>query len=259
MLLKLALGPLLIWQGRQVRRVAMKLPEAAGPRQGVAGEGVPQLRLLVVGDSSAAGVGVADQQQALAAPLAAALSERLGVAVGWQLLATTGHTAADALQALQDATDLQPAAVMVTALGVNDAVAQVRPAAFLQRLDALHALAQQRAGVRFTLHSGLPPVSEFPLLPQPLRAVLGRDARRLDAALQQHVSGQSDRSCAALPVPPAGANLKDWIAVDGFHPGPQAYRAWARALAEHLVGSARDPQRSLVLPTLVKHHGHHLA
>ena len=85
MRLKLALGPLLIWQGRQVRSVAMKLPEAAGPRQGVAGEGAPQLRLLGVGDSSAAGVGVADQQQALAAPLAAALIKHLRVAVGWPL------------------------------------------------------------------------------------------------------------------------------------------------------------------------------
>ncbi|MBK7615000.1 MAG: SGNH/GDSL hydrolase family protein [Burkholderiales bacterium] len=235
MLLKLALGPLLIWQGRQVRRVAMKLPEAAGPRQGVAGEGAPQLRLLVVGDSSAAGVGVADQQQALAAPLAGALSKHLGVAVGWQLLATTGHTAADAVRALQDATSLQAADVMVTALGVNDAVAQVRPATFLRQLDALHTLARQRAGVRYTLHSGLPPVSEFPLLPQPLRAMLGRDAQRLDMALSRHLEGRPDQACAPLPVPPLGANVADWIAVDGFHPGPLAYRAWAEALAARLA------------------------
>ena len=235
MLLKLALGPLLIWQGRQVRRVAMKLPEAAGPRHGVAGEGEPQLRLLVVGDSSAAGVGVADQQHALAAPLAAALSEHLGVVVGWQLLATTGHTAADAVRSLREATDLQVADVMVTALGVNDAVAQVRPATFLRRLDALHTLAQVRAGVRFTLHSGLPPVHEFPLLPQPLRAMLGRDAQRLDQSLSRHVAGRDDRGYAALPVPPTGAEVADWIAVDGFHPGPQAYNAWSEALAKRLA------------------------
>ena len=235
MLLKLALGPLLLWQGRQVRSVALKLPEAVGPRQGVAGRGVPQLRLLVVGDSSAAGVGVDHQQQALAAPLAAALSEQLGVAVGWQLLATTGHTAANAVQALQDATELQAADVMVTALGVNDAVAQVRPATFLRQLDALHTQARQRAGVRYTMHSGLPPVSQFPLLPQPLRAMLGRDARRLDQALSRHVVGRADRAYAPLPVPPEGANVADWIAVDGFHPGPLAYRAWAQALAARLA------------------------
>jgi lysophospholipase L1-like esterase len=250
MLLKLALGPLLLWQGRQVRRVALKLPEAAGPREGVAGMGAPSLRLLVVGDSSAAGVGVAHQDQALAAPLAAALSQHLDTAVGWQLLATTGYTAADAEQALRGAS-VQPADLMVTALGVNDAVAQVSPRTYLQHLDTLHALARERAGVRYTLHSGLPPVSRFPLLPQPLRAVLGRDARHLDVALQRHVQGRSDRGHAPLPQPPANADVNSWMAADGFHPGPLAYRAWALALAQRLSVTGATPSSpgpGLVIP-----------
>ncbi|EKS9872121.1 SGNH/GDSL hydrolase family protein, partial [Burkholderia cepacia] len=41
-----ALGPLLFAQGRYVRRVTPRLPEAAGPRDGVAGDG-PPLRVLV--------------------------------------------------------------------------------------------------------------------------------------------------------------------------------------------------------------------
>lgn len=234
MLLKLALGPLLLWQGRQVRATALKLPEAAGPRLGVEGDGVVRLRLLVVGDSSAAGVGVALQQQALAQPLARALSERLGSTVAWQLLATTGHTAADAVQALREA-ELQPADLLVTALGVNDAVAQVHPRTYLQHLQTLHDLARERAGVRYTLHSGLPPVSRFPLLPQPLRAVLGRDARRLDGALQRDVQGRADRGYATLPEPPANVSEDGWIAADGFHPGPLAYQAWAQAMALRLA------------------------
>ncbi|MET3217482.1 UNVERIFIED_ORG: hypothetical protein ABIC48_005266 [Burkholderia territorii] len=48
-----ALGPLLFAQGRYVRRVTPRLPEAAGPRDGVAGGG-PPLRVLAVGDSAAA-------------------------------------------------------------------------------------------------------------------------------------------------------------------------------------------------------------
>ncbi|KAB0649370.1 SGNH/GDSL hydrolase family protein, partial [Burkholderia diffusa] len=53
-----ALGPLLLMQGRRVRRVTPRLAEAAGPRDGTAGDG-PPLRVLVLGDSAAAGVGVA--------------------------------------------------------------------------------------------------------------------------------------------------------------------------------------------------------
>lgn len=233
MLLKIALAPVLLAQGRWVRARALKLPEAAGPRRGVAGRGAPRWRLLVLGDSSGAGVGVAHQRQALALPLAEALARRLGAPVGWQLVATTGHTTADALQALRHAT-LQPADLLVTALGVNDTVGQVSARRWLAQLDELVALATERAGVRLTLHSGLPPMHRFPLLPQPLRAVLGADARRLDQALQAHLVGRADRLHVPLPEV-AGALHEGWVAEDGFHPGPRGYRVWAAQLAEAAV------------------------
>lgn len=43
------LGPILLLQGRHVRRVTPRLSEAAGPREGTAGDG-PPLRLLIVGE-----------------------------------------------------------------------------------------------------------------------------------------------------------------------------------------------------------------
>lgn len=238
MWLKLALAPWLIVQGRRVRRQALVLPEASGPREGVAGGTTPHWRVLVVGDSSAAGVGVSHQADALAWPLAQALAGLLGAPVGWQLVATTGHTAADALHAVQQAR-LKPADLMITALGVNDVVAQTRPRRFVQTLDALHDEAVRRAGVRCTLHSALPPMGEFVLLPQPLRWVLGRDAARLDRAVRRHVRGAPQRRHVPLPQP-LGVRQPDWLADDGFHPGPRAYQAWALALAHAAAAAVAD-------------------
>lgn len=247
---KLPLLPWLLWQGRRVRAQALRLPEAAGERQGRiepsrwddTAQGIP-LSLLIIGDSSAAGVGVGDQSEALAGCLAAALSAETGLPVRWQLLATSGHTAADALDAFKalPAVALQPAQLLVTALGVNDAVAQRSPATWLATLDALTALAGARAGVRQTWHCGLPDVGAFPLLPQPLRWVLGRDARRLDAALQAHLAGRQDRRHVPLPALPAGqeAVASGWMAVDGFHPGPAGYRAWGQGLAAEIARGLR--------------------
>ena len=62
-LLTLLLGPLLLYQGFRVRRNILLLPEPPGERTGTAGDG-PPLRLLVTGDSAAAGVGAAHQQSA---------------------------------------------------------------------------------------------------------------------------------------------------------------------------------------------------
>lgn len=120
-LAKWLLGPVLLLQGRRVRARALCLPEAAGERS-CAGGG---LRLLIVGDSSAAGVGAPHQDEALAGRLAQALARRLGQPVGWQLVAVSGHRSSQALAHLQ-ATELAPADVLITALGVNDVVDRCR-------------------------------------------------------------------------------------------------------------------------------------
>ena len=65
----LALAPLLFAQGVYVRRVTPRLPEAPGERSGVSGGG-PALKLLILGDSAAAGVGASSQATALAGRLA---------------------------------------------------------------------------------------------------------------------------------------------------------------------------------------------
>jgi lysophospholipase L1-like esterase len=228
---KLALLPVLLLQGRRVRATALRLPEAAGPRQGVAGSGPLALRVLIVGDSSAAGVGVATQDEALAGQLARALALRNGGRVAWQLVAASGHTVRDALGALRDAA-LAPADLLVTAVGVNDVVGQTRPAAFLRTLDELHAVAAARAGVTHAWHCGVPRMAEFPLLPAPLRWILGRDARALDQALARHLAADPSRLHVPLPPAPADGAPPGWMAEDGFHPGPAGYRHWARSVVE---------------------------
>jgi lysophospholipase L1-like esterase len=233
---KLALLPVLLAQGRRVRDNALRLPEAAGERHGIAGRGRVALRVLIVGDSSAAGVGVGTQDEAFAGQLAQSLAERSGAAVGWQLVATSGHTAGDAARALAGAT-LQKADLLVTALGVNDVLDQTHPLRFLAALDEIHALAVTRAQVTHTWHCGLPPLGSFALLPQPLRWILGRDASHLDDALLRHLEGRAARLHLPLPDAPRTPGKDDatpegWMARDGFHPGLLGYRQWGRQVAE---------------------------
>ena len=81
----LLLGPVLLAQGRYVRGTTPRLPEAAGPRSGQMGDSGQALRLLLVGDSAAAGVGVARQEQALLGQLVAGLAPLRPL--HWRLLA----------------------------------------------------------------------------------------------------------------------------------------------------------------------------
>ncbi len=226
---KLALGPVLLRQARVVRRTALRLPEAAGAREGVAGEGAIVLRLLVVGDSSAAGVGVQDQSHALAQPLATLLAGRLGGAVAWQLLARTGASTADARQLLAQSR-VQPADVVVTALGVNDVSSQISAGAFITHTAHLWRELRERTGARWGVVFGLPPMHMLTAMPQPLRWYLGRYAAGLDAALQSWAAREALGFCALRwTADPA------YLASDGFHPGPALYPQWAQRLAEMIV------------------------
>jgi lysophospholipase L1-like esterase len=221
----LPLLPLLAAQGLLVRARALRLPEPPGDRSGIEGTG-ETLRLLVLGDSAAAGVGAPHQRFALAGQLVAELAR--DHAVHWRLHAQTGHTVADATAALA-ALDGERYDVAVTSVGVNDATGRLAPAQFAARMARLVDTLRARHGTRMVIASGLPPMHRFPGLPQPLRAFIGGHARRLDAALAALAAGRDDLLHVALAFDPAldaGA-----MAEDGFHPGPPAYRAWARHLA----------------------------
>lgn len=231
--LKVALAPLLITQAVLTRRRLPQLPEAAGPRQGLAGRGAAGegLSLLILGDSSAAGVGVDHQRDALAGQLSRALAARLGAPVRWQLCARSGVTTAQALTLVNQAA---PADVAVVVSGVNDVVDQVRPARALRQREALVAALQRQAGVRQVVMTAVPPMDRFAGLPQPLRWLAGRDAAVHEAALRRWAALQPQVSHLPFDLPLDDATL---LARDGFHPGAPLYRLWGQALATHIAAA----------------------
>ena len=228
-MLKFALAPILVAQALWTRRRVPVLPQASGPREGVVGEG-PPLRLLIVGDSSAAGVGVDHQDRALSGHLSRELAQQAGVHVQWRLVARTGVTSAQALQMVRDAVPA-PADVVVVVLGVNDVTAGVRARQAIEARETLADWLLHALGVRHVVFAPLPPVHQFPALPQPLRWVAGRDAKAHDAAMAGWAAGRQDVS----HVPIAVTLGPDVMARDGFHPGEPVYRLCAQALATHIA------------------------
>ena len=238
---RLALAPVLLVQGRRVRRVALKLPEADGPRAGVsrapgAVGDAPALRLLILGDSSAAGVGAGLQDQALSGRLLAALHARGVPRIAWRLEARTGWAAADAL-AHVSRLPAEDADLVLCVLGVNDVTADQPVQRWLRTLGALDARLHAQAPSARVAWSGLPPMHRFPLLPQPLRWYLGERARRFDAALARWCGQAPHRLHLAMVDIERGSPGAGLMAEDGFHPGPAGCRLWADGLADALVGA----------------------
>ncbi len=223
MLATLALSPWLIGQGLYTRAKTPKLPEAKGPREGLNGEGSP-LKVLVLGDSAAAGVGVRYQSEALSGQLAQDLGKDFAVA--WKLLAQTGRDAGEVLALLEDEPE-KVFDVAVLSVGVNDVTGRTSLTAWRESLKRLHACLNTRFGVGHVFFSPIPPMHVFPALPQPLRWWLGRRAGQLNEVLAKMVNQHDDCTLLAgdYPIDPK------LMAADGFHPGEEAYALWAREAA----------------------------
>jgi lysophospholipase L1-like esterase len=226
---KLVLAPLLVAQAVATRRRAAPLPEADGPRRGSIGAGTA-LRLLIVGDSSGAGVGVKTQDEALAGHLTRTLAALLPRRIEWALHAKSGITTAQALALLQ-AEPPEPADVAVVVLGVNDVVDQVPSSRAVRQRAELADWLLANAAVRHVVFAPLPPMHRFPLLPQPLRWIAGSDAARHNAAAARWAATRDDVSHASIALDLGVENM----AADGFHPGEPVYRACGQALARHIA------------------------
>jgi lysophospholipase L1-like esterase len=235
--LKLALSPLLVAQALRTRARLPRLPEPGGPREGVVGRG-RKLQVLVVGDSSAVGVGVEHQRDALAGQLMPRLAKACGARVEWRLLAQSGLTSAQTLALLQGAGSVRAdLAVLVT--GVNDVVDQVPSHRAVAHRDSLVNWLRNAAGVQHVVVCPLPPIHTFPGLPQPLRWVAGSDAHRHNHALQRWCAQRSDVSFVDMQL-----GLDPGVmARDGFHPGGPVYRHCANRIAHHVAQQVRPVLR----------------
>ena len=228
--LRIVLGPMLVWQGLRVRRDILRMPEAAGPRSGQTGQG-ETLRLLILGDSSAAGVGADHQSQAISGQLIPRLAARYNV--DWRLLAKTGWETADALTAL-DQLGTETFDVAVISVGINDVTAETGLSHWLGTYEKLLDQLRNDFGVQTIIVCSLPPIARFPALPEPLRWYLGLQGRAHDRALAEMANARAGVAYLALDF--GDMNPSD-MAEDGFHPRPGVYASWAAQIDAALTGT----------------------
>lgn len=217
--------PVLLTQGLRVRRETLRLPDADG-LTGTIGEGEP-LRLVVLGDSVAAGVGVEHHRDTMAGRLAQRLSDARSGAVSWQVVALTGAGAGDVFALARDSTLLPNADVVVISVGVNDTKNLHPDRRWRAELGSLldHVLAVAPSAQVVLL--GIPPMEAFPALPRALATLMGARARRLDA-IGRAVVAERPRVRRIELTLEQGEGL---FADDGFHPSAVVHNRLAEQVA----------------------------
>jgi len=233
----LLLAPLLVVQARRTRRDTPRLPEAGGADQGREGSGDgPPLRLLVVGESTAAGVGVTEHRQGLGAHLARTLADARQAPVTWRVIGVNGIRAQglNRLLANQPPPDTD---LVIISLGVNDTTGVTRPHRYRQHLaDLIGTLRRDRPDLPVYLLA-VPPMQHFTALPRPLRDLLGQRAAQLDRAQRTLASQMPNVHHLAYPVIGDPA----YLAEDGYHPSEKGYAYIAGQVARQLTHAADEP------------------
>lgn len=220
------LFPVLLYQGKRAQRNTPRLPEAQGCPSGQYGEGVPDLRFLVLGESTAAGVGVSRHEQGLASQLALILHERTGRTVAWHTFGVNGIRM-DQLNRKLAKLELPQADVVLLSMGVNDTTGFTPRRQFRRQLLAFRETLAPRYPGPVNLLS-VPPMHLFKALPSPLRQIMGWRARQLNRVYEQLAKQAPEdfryRSYSAI----TDISL---LASDGYHPSDKGYRAIAEVLA----------------------------
>lgn len=224
-----SLAPLLILQALYLRRHALRLPPAQGDRCNIEPGSAPSVAMLVLGESTAAGVGVSGHRESLAGQVATALGQQLQRAVRWEVAGLNGLTAARTSATLIPWVQAREVDIVVLALGVNDTLALRTPRRWLADLDSLIAELKLKFQPQIIAISAVPPVGKFIAIPQPLRFVFGLVARSLDEVTQRVYAEHPD--VLYTPLPKSLQSNKRYLSADGFHPSAEGYAAWGVLLA----------------------------
>jgi lysophospholipase L1-like esterase len=225
--------PVYVWQGLGVRRRTTRMLPAQGPVMHDLAGMAPAISLLVLGDSSAASVGIGNSENGLAAQLADLISQRTGRAVRWRAAGFNSATSGQIRDHVLPNLSADPWTHIVLAIGTNDT----------KNFHSVPRFKKEFGGLLYALRAKWPearvvwsPVLEFTratAMPPLLGKILEIRAAEMNRMGVRLCLERGAVAAPRLPITDAG------FASDGFHASEAGYRAWA----EHLVGLVLGEQR----------------
>ena len=233
-----ALVTLLREEARAARRTVQSHRTQADPPTGNGvygrGPGAP-LVMVMLGDSSAVGLGVARAAETPGVLVASALAELAERPVRLAKYAVSGATSAR-LEAQVDAALAEQPDVAVMMVGANDVTSRARPATSVAHLaEAVRRL--EDAGCKVVVGT-CPDLGTIRPIRQPLRLLARRWSRNLAAAQTIAVVAAGGRTVSLGSVlGPAFASDRTMFSSDEFHPSAAGYAAAAAVLLPSVADS----------------------
>lgn len=230
---------LLLVEARLAKKIIKAAPNGAPPAAdrvyGAALPGDP-IPFVVLGDSTAAGLGVQEPDETLGALLATGLSATASRPVALTTFAKSGSRSEALPGQVTRALEMRPEIALIM-IGANDVTARTPAAESVRHLDI--AVRRLRDAGCDVVVGTCPDLGSVEPLMQPLRWVARRASRQLAAAQTIVVVERGGRSVSlgGLLGPEFAANPLEMFSADRYHPSARGYAAAAAALLPSMAAA----------------------
>jgi lysophospholipase L1-like esterase len=239
-LIAIPLLPLMYFQGKKIRADIPNLPEALGPSGSCnstthTGRTV---RMIAIGESTIAGVGVKTHKEGFAGSLARELSRLNQMNVDWKVYARSGYTAKDVSVKIVPEIKEKNIDLIVVGLGGNDAFSLNSPRVWKKNIGELIKRIQLKFPNSPIVFINMPPIKEFPAFTPAIKLVIGNLVEILGKVLKNEIQKYDqvfyygdiiaiDEWVEKLQIQ---ATIDDFFS-DGVHPSKLTYQTWAKDIA----------------------------
>lgn len=232
--------PAYAWQGTRIRSNTQRMnpPFHKGILHKKGNSTKPELNILLVGDSSAAGVGVDNIEQSLAGHLCRLLNELTKRSINIRIAGSNSATAAQLRDYVVPNLKHDSYDYIILNVGTNDAKNFHSGSKFCKNFGTLLYALKSKWPEAQIIWSGIIDLEELELLPKPLNRILGIRSR----ILNQNGEILCEERSAHAP------GNKDWKVIpenfskDGFHANSLGYERWANGMCNYILSLELTPK-----------------
>ncbi|MEO1261298.1 MAG: SGNH/GDSL hydrolase family protein [Bacteroidota bacterium] len=230
--------PYLLFQGYYIRK---KVPDLLPPTDinGHSGTQPIELKLLCIGESTVAGIGVDTHRDGIAGQLGDYLNEKTNKKIVWSVFAKSGLTTKGVLEKIKnEAVEIVPD-IIVIGVGANDGFRLNSPNVFKKNIQSIIESIQKKFPDKPIVFANMPPISIFPAFPFLVRYFVANTVniyrKELNKIIPQYANVYFDhQKIENMDWDLEGRPITDFFS-DGVHPSKLTYGMWAKNIGEFIL------------------------
>lgn len=236
--------PILYIQGKKIRKEVPKLPEARNPKGYIKTSSEKTLKILAIGESTIAGVGVDFHKNGFIGALAQEISTKTNNSILWRVYAKSGYTAKLVRKRILPKIEESNADIIVIGLGGNDAFTLNSPEVWMYQINLLIKELKIKFPKTPIYFTNMPPIKEFPAFTSTIKFIIGNLVEIFGGRLHRRVRNKTNVFYNNEVV-----TLKSWqdrykiqgnvntFFSDGVHPSKITYQTWGKDMAHFIMNS----------------------